>query len=489
MDQKSDAEYRAEKLYKHSKEKFGYLIRETVSNAIHSTLIRAQKDKKSNYKPKVLAEFQIAEKVISITITDNGEGFTELNRKYFTCLDSRNRDKENLNLHPQGQGRLAILFFSDQARFESVFQDSSGDYKKEVFDYPDNGPSLFDIESSEGAKVDAKEPLTTLVMTISKQQTIKRAETFFRKYDDTEKLRNWFIENFFPFFMNNDSLTLEVSYNSKPFSLTKYFIENKINNIPFVVDFEGNSNSKKTFKLWLLKNGGERKARFRVSCFARQLLAELEIGKIEYEIDLPESYDWYLTSEFFDQHVDMMGDKIEISQEDVERIQESMSCALDKHFQAVIEGIRKETQESVKRVREKYHSVGIFIDEKTTNASKRVLDEKEIVSQAIENKGKVEKRYWTDQDTQPEDLEKLLNSSLHIYVKHRSRVLDELFELIKKYDVAGEPKPEIEDKVHDLFLKRGENLTSSEAINPRLPGSNCTQWLNNFHINRVSQVT
>jgi len=26
-------------------------------------------------------------------------------------------------------------------------------------------------------------------------------------------------------------------------------------------------------------------------------------------------------------------------------------------------------------------------------------------------------------------------------------------------------------------------------LNPRLPGSNCTQWLNNFHINRVSQVT
>ena len=31
MEQKSDVEYRAEKLYKSSREKFGYLIREVVS--------------------------------------------------------------------------------------------------------------------------------------------------------------------------------------------------------------------------------------------------------------------------------------------------------------------------------------------------------------------------------------------------------------------------------------------------------------------------
>ena len=43
MEQKSDVEYRAEKLYKNSREKFGFLLREVVSNSIHATFIREKK--------------------------------------------------------------------------------------------------------------------------------------------------------------------------------------------------------------------------------------------------------------------------------------------------------------------------------------------------------------------------------------------------------------------------------------------------------------
>ena len=40
MEQRSDVEFRAEKLYKNTREKFGYLIREVVSNSIHAVLIK-----------------------------------------------------------------------------------------------------------------------------------------------------------------------------------------------------------------------------------------------------------------------------------------------------------------------------------------------------------------------------------------------------------------------------------------------------------------
>lgn len=106
MEQKSDVEYRAEKQYKGKREKFGYLLREVVSNAIHATIIREKNKIDTQYNPNVKVSINIEEKNIEIKIWDNGDGFTGLNRKYFTHLDKKNHQKENLNFHPIGQGRL-----------------------------------------------------------------------------------------------------------------------------------------------------------------------------------------------------------------------------------------------------------------------------------------------------------------------------------------------------------------------------------------------
>lgn len=64
-----------------------------------------------------------------------------------------------------------------------------------------------------------------------------------------------------------------------------------------------------------------------------------------------------------------------------------------------------------------------------------------------------------------EECQKLLNSSLHIYVKHRERVLKRLHSLIEKFDEEGIEKPELEKTVHELFFRRGKTLTQSENIN------------------------
>ena len=86
MEQRSDVEYRAEKLYKNSREKFGYLIREVVSNAIHAVMIRKKLSPQEGYIPRV--EFTVVTKDASLDIVlkDNGEGFNELNCHYFTHL-------------------------------------------------------------------------------------------------------------------------------------------------------------------------------------------------------------------------------------------------------------------------------------------------------------------------------------------------------------------------------------------------------------------
>ena len=51
MEQKSNVQYRAEKEYKNSREKFSFLLREIISNSIHAVLIR--KNKEQNYIPEV----------------------------------------------------------------------------------------------------------------------------------------------------------------------------------------------------------------------------------------------------------------------------------------------------------------------------------------------------------------------------------------------------------------------------------------------------
>ena len=121
MEQKSNVQYRAEKEYKNSREKFSFLLREILSNSLHAVLIR--KNKEQDYIPQVSLKIQFSDNSCQIDLKDNGEGFTEDNVKYFDELDVRNQEKEQLNFHPLGQGRLAIVFFSDKAEYETVYKD------------------------------------------------------------------------------------------------------------------------------------------------------------------------------------------------------------------------------------------------------------------------------------------------------------------------------------------------------------------------------
>ena len=118
-------------------------------------------------------------------------------------------------MHPQGQGRLAIIFFSNRANYSSVYSDSNGQFKTKSFDYPqvENGPSLFDINRDEDAVANSTETGTKLQLHISKPQTLGRANTFFKKHDDIDKLKSWFIETFFPFFMEIEDLCLDITLN------------------------------------------------------------------------------------------------------------------------------------------------------------------------------------------------------------------------------------------------------------------------------------
>lgn len=465
MEQRSDVAFRAEKLYKNSREKFGYLIREVVSNAIHAVLIKKSLNKTDEFLPSVEFNVNLRDTQITITLIDNGEGFNDENRKYFTNLDTKNLQKERLHFHPKGQGRLAIVYFSDKSTYTSTHINASGELNRSVFEYPENGQSLFDINGLDSSPVRSGDTGTELQIIINKQQSIGRAITFFNKYSDTTKLSGWFIETFFPFFMENDILNLTVDLNGEKKSINKAFIEENVRQVPFNVKFDDQAPEGISFQLWLVEIATTPKSKNQITCFARHLRAEIESGKLEYEIDLPKAYDWRLTSRFFDDNVDQKGDKIEISEFDLEKIQTALNLALDSEFASQITANRIESSKNMNRVKSKYQSLSAFVDRPINQETRRVLKESDILNVAIEEKGKIERKYWNTEEHDNEEIGKLLNSSLQIYISHRGRVLQKLKDLIYRYNDDGEHKPELEEEVHDLFLRRGNTLIDSDGKN------------------------
>ena len=168
MEQKSNVQYRAEKEYKNSREKFFLLLREIISNAIHAVLIRESKEK--DYIPELNLDVVFNETQCKIELTDNGEGFNERNRKYFEELDKKNPEKERLNFHPLGQGRLAIVYFADTAEYETVYKEDNGKYNKRTIPYPSTADGLFSFDEYKEEEA-PNNTYTKLTILVNKQLT------------------------------------------------------------------------------------------------------------------------------------------------------------------------------------------------------------------------------------------------------------------------------------------------------------------------------
>ena len=473
MEQRSNVQYRAEKEYKNSREKFYFLLREIISNSIQAVLIRKDKEKNNNYTPELKLDISFDDKQCSILLRDNGEGFTEINSQCFDELDKKNTEKEKYHYHPLGQGRLAIAYFTDKANYETVYKNSQGKYKKKTFPYPSQDDGLFKLFDINECDTTESETYTELRIEISKQQRYNRAKTFFKKYESINELKQWFIETFFPDIVSNEDILIHLSYNNESTTISQKSIELETEKLDFPMPLY---DERYDFRLWLIKNKESLRGDNTIVCFARNLKAELTNGKMSYSIDSKDGYLLYLTSEFFDENVDNKGEKIEISADAISAINDKINELLDERFKEIIKNNQRETKKNLEKFRKKFPSLEAFISDDGFGDNKRIVSEEDIVKAAIDTKGKFEKRFWNKINTssidtndvpydESEECQKLLNSSLHIYVKHRECVLQRLYEMIKKYDDEGNDKPELESAVQELLFKRGETLKDSKDIN------------------------
>lgn len=473
MEQKSDVRFRAKKEYKNSREKFFLLLREIISNSIHAVLIRQSKEER--FIPDIKLNINYNDSQCRIELIDNGEGFNENNSLYFEELDKVNPEKEKFHFHPLGQGRLAIVYFSDSAEYETIYKDKDGKYKKRNIEYPQSNQGLYQLNLFPESEIQGQDTYTKLTIDIKKTSSLSRAKTFFNKYSDSDKIKNWFIENFFPFIVNNENLVINVSYNeAEPITIKKNNLESEAKSIQFKINLL--DDNKYNFKLWLIKSESSMSGDNPIICFARNMRAELSNGKLNYSIDNKEGYLLYLTSDFFDDYVDTKGEKIEISEEAISKINQKLCEKLDEEFKTVIANNQNTIKQNLHNFKKQYPSLETFINESNIVAGRNIIKEDEIIKRAIDEKSRIEKKFWTNINNNNEEgcnenfdnsveCEKLLNSSLHIYVKHRETVLKRLKALIKKFDEEGAEKSELESSVHDLFLKRGTTLKESSNIN------------------------
>lgn len=179
MEQKSNVQYRAGKEYKNSREKFFLLLREIISNSIHAVLIRQSKEK-GDYIPTLNLTIGIEDSQFRIELTDNGEGFTEENRRCFEELDRRNGEKERHCFHPLGQGRLAIIYFADSAEYETVYKDDNGNFHGRTIPYPHQSEGIFNFNAFVESDSNNSDTYTKLTILINKPNTFGRARTFFK---------------------------------------------------------------------------------------------------------------------------------------------------------------------------------------------------------------------------------------------------------------------------------------------------------------------
>lgn len=187
MEQKSNVQYRAEKEYKNSREKFFLLLREVLSNSIHAVIIRENKD--NTLIPKIDLNITLRDNECKILLRDNGEGFNQLNRECFEALDKINSEKARYKFHPLGQGHLAIVYFADSAIYETVYKDELGVYWKQDIPYPNVSDGLFDLEGFSKEKVESIDTYTQLTLIINKPQTLGRARTFFKSRENIDALK------------------------------------------------------------------------------------------------------------------------------------------------------------------------------------------------------------------------------------------------------------------------------------------------------------
>ncbi len=433
----TDIQNRASKIYK--RKSFDFLLKEMITNAIHSCIISEKIDKP--------VSLNIIEKdnEYTIEIQDYGEGFTDNNIECFDILDRENINKKNLGFQSFGQGRLSLVYFANQGEYTSYFKENDKIYCRK-FNYPKN--ELFDKNKQEVTKDIPIDLITLLKITINSNDKIDRIKKFLIKYDNIQSIKEYFLVNFFPLIQFID---LQISYknNTEKLSKTTDFDKETFN--IKIEDKEYN------FTLYILnadKNYNE------IKCFAKGLLCKLNKNdKIIYNLKNINKI-FYLESDYFNNIVDEIGENIECEESILNEIKSNIKIILDNKFKNEIAENKNKTNKNLEEFCKKRPSFKAFItkDELTNNDE---IDFNEIQKIASQNKIIAESDFWDNKDSKYKN--DIIKSGLFTYFKHRENIL-KLFkdDFLNSLNEDGEKKTQNEDKIHEILFHKQKEIYNND---------------------------
>lgn len=414
----------ATNFYKGKKNAVELILREAISNAIHACILE-HKQQKQGYLPKI--SIHINSQSSSITVIDNGIGFSESDKKIFFDIAQSNSLKQKNSLPSKGLGRLVFVYFGKNISFETAHN------KKALsFTYPpSNEVSLFDFVNQPSR--DTNNPNgTTLKLNIDKSYM----EAFIKKFKVIDDFEEWVLDNFafLLYDFNVLKIHIDIDNNVKRIEISK--IGKKETNIQI-------NNQQYNLEILFVDSN----ANLDIKLVAHKLLIDKTVKYDRTIKGLKRKV--YIASPLLDDRITADGLNAEI--EDIKQdLQQEITRILDKEFENFIHKQREESRDNLSKTKNELPFLAEFMPSFDSIKGYRIQHKGDFIQAAIKEKANLEQKFWESNDSQLDT--RLQKSALYLYVKHRERVLD----LLEK--MMGDSSFK-EDDFHQLLTDRKcENL-------------------------------
>lgn len=414
----------ATNFYKGKKNAVELILREAISNAIHACILE-HKQQKQGYLPKI--SIHINSQSSSITVIDNGIGFSESDKKIFFDIAQSNSLKQKNSLPSKGLGRLVFVYFGKNISFETAHN------KKALsFTYPpSNEVSLFDFVNQPSR--DTNNPNgTTLKLNIDKSYM----EAFIKKFKVIDDFEEWVLDNFafLLYDFNVLKIHIDIDNNVKRIEISK--IGKKETNIQI-------NNQQYNLEILFVDSN----ANLDIKLVAHKLLIDKTVKYDRTIKGLKRKV--YIASPLLDDRITADGLNAEI--EDIKQdLQQEVTRILDKEFENFIHKQREESRDNLSKTKNELPFLAEFMPSFDSIKGYRIQHKGDFIQAAIKEKANLEQKFWESNDSQLDT--RLQKSALYLYVKHRERVLD----LLEK--MMGDSSFK-EDDFHQLLTDRKcENL-------------------------------
>ena len=449
----------AEKIYKNKKYACELILRELISNAYHALIIGKQSE------PQINIIIDPANK--TITVIDNGSGFSKADRDALLIYSAESETKKAKGLPSKGEGRLVLVYFANTTQYTTVCQDNN--LRKEyTFSYPQKEQKELFEDMSE--KQTEKQTGTEAVVFVDNKNKIW--ETFTELFKDIKseeikcKLQDFLEREFFYLFVYLENLKLSCKvldpvYN---FSLEKKvyktitFSMQGINDFGEKDNFEDKNSSVK-FKVYILEISGSEP--IEIIPLAHHMPVKLT-GKIDFEYDrLFNKYSAriYLQSQYFEDRLIVGGQYLEIDPDVISQINVKLTSELDRYFSHLIEEQKELNIQAYDIAYNNLKPFQQFFPERESINGFKIKKKEDYQKKAFEEFNQASLNYLSNEEINDE---RVITTSLYMYVIHRQRIVKYLFDIITRWTEEGEKNKTLEDEVHDLVFKRGYSTENSD---------------------------